>query len=172
MSLIDSARWFASLAHCGQVRKYSADPYVTHCERVAALCDEALAADEVVAAAFLHDTIEDTPTTFDNLVTCFGRKVATLVLEVTEFSVKSDGNRALRKALDRRYLARVSPEAQTIKLADLIDNTSDIVMNDPDFARVYLEEKALLLPLLKYGSPILMKKAAWQLAAGQCALAA
>lgn len=67
---------------------------------------------------------------------------------VTDVSKPSDGNRATRKAIDRRHLSEASSEGKAIKLADTIDNTSDIVQNDPEFAVVYLQEKRLLVPAL------------------------
>lgn len=85
----------------------------------------------------------------------FGAAVAALVIEVTDVSRPSDGNRAARKAKDRDHLAKASPDAQTIKLADLISNTQSIVEHDPAFARVYLAEKEALLDVLTRGNAML-----------------
>ena len=74
-----------------------------------------------------------------------------MVQGLTDISVLSDGNRAIRKAIDREHLAKQSPETKTIKLADLIDNSKTIVPLDPGFARIYMDEKRLLLPVLKEG---------------------
>lgn len=63
----------------------------------------------------------------------------------------SDGNRAARKAIDRAHTAQESAEVKTIKLANLIDNSHCIVARDPDFAKVYLAEKAALLEVLGEG---------------------
>lgn len=154
---------FADAAHMGQTRKYSDEPYVHHCLRVAKMVSEVQPDAPITCAAVLHDTIEDCDVTFEQLWIRFGYEIARLVLEVSEFSNGRDGNRATRKALDRRYLARVSPDAQTIKIADLIDNTADILKHDCEFARVYVREKALLLPLLKYGNRTLRERAERQL---------
>jgi len=107
--------------------------------------------DAMIAAAYLHDTLEDTDTSYDRLAAMFGVEVADLVLAVTDVSKPADGNRATRKALDCTHLATGSADAQTIKLADLIDNTSSIVEHDPDFAKIYLVEKAALLEVLTKG---------------------
>ena len=64
----------------------------------------------------------------------------------------SDGNREARKKIDREHIAKASPEAKTIKLADLIHNTQSIVRHDPGFAKIYLAEKELLLKVLKEGN--------------------
>ena len=90
------------------------------------------------AAAWLHDTVEDTPVTFQDIEKEFGAGVAQLVLDLTDVSKASDGNRAVRKAIDRGHLAQAMPRAKTIKLADLIDNCRDICNNNPRFARVSL----------------------------------
>jgi (p)ppGpp synthase/HD superfamily hydrolase len=157
--LEDHARLFSMAAHETQKRKYTGEPYHNHLLNVASTCKAALYREEVVAAAFLHDIIEDQGYTVETLSALFGTEVAQLVNEVTDVSKPTDGNRAARKALDRAHLANASPEGMTIKLADIIDNTSSIVKYDPGFARVYLKEKKALLPLLKRGNSTL-----WQIA--------
>lgn len=158
---VEHAIDYATGAHGDQVRKYSDGkvPYVTHCiavaETVARVTDDA----EVIAAAVLHDTIEDTPATFTDLLLAFGPRVARLVLEVTDASKPADGNRAVRKAIDRAHLAKSSPEGATIKLADLIDNTKNIVEHDKNFARIYLLEKEELLGVLQHGNKALFNAA-------------
>ena len=73
------------------------------------------------------------------------------MLEVTDVSKKEDGNRAVRKHIDLMHLANASPEGQTIKLADLIDNTESITKYDPGFAYKYMREKRDLLQVLTRG---------------------
>jgi len=85
--------------------------------------------------------------------------VAKLVDELTDVSKPEDGNRATRKGIDRTKLAGVSADAQTIKLADLISNAKDIAVNDPNFAKVYMNEKRQLLAVLTKGNARLMKQA-------------
>lgn len=121
--LIIKAAHYSRVWHGGQVRKYTHDPYWTHPASVARIVATVSQDEEVVAAAFLHDVLEDTSTTADNMRDRFGTKVTSLVLEVTDVSKPSDGNRAARKHLDLLHLAKSSPEGATIKLADLIDNT-------------------------------------------------
>lgn len=139
---------FARQAHAGQVRKYTGEPYINHCEAVAELVRSVPGhTPEMVAAALLHDTIEDTGTTRDQIAAEFGEVVAALVMELTDQIPKSSGNRATRKRLEAERLATVSLAAKNIKLADLIDNSRTIVPRDPGFARVYLKEKARILKL-------------------------
>lgn len=151
MDLVRKAQKFATRAHKGQVRKYTGEPYIVHPIAVAETVRIHGGSDEMVAAAMLHDTIEDTDVTYEDIHKEFGVTVAGLVRELTDTSRPSDGNRAARKGIDRRRLAKASADAQTIKLADLIDNTTSIVAHDPGFARIYLKEKAALLKVMTKG---------------------
>jgi len=159
--LIDRARNFATRAHqrIDQRRKYSDQPYDVHLEAVARLVAAATEDAEMIAAAWLHDVVEDTPATLEDVQREFGASVAALVRDLTDVSRPSDGNRAARKEIDRRHLALASPRAKTIKLADLIDNCEDITRNDPRFARVFLQEMDALLEVLGEGDAGLLQRA-------------
>lgn len=150
---------FAERAHRGQVRKYTGEPYIVHPIEVAGLVATVSRHEDTVIAALFHDIVEDCGITLDQIRRAFGDGVAQLVHEVTDISRKEHGNRATRKALDRQHLANASPEGKTIKLADLISNTRSITQHDPNFAKVYMAEKAELLPMLVGGSPTLMAMA-------------
>ena len=159
--LIQRARRYATEMHerINQRRKYTLAPYQVHLKAVAGLVATVTADPELIAAAWLHDTVEDTPATFEDLEREFGRQVMLLVMDLTDISRPSDGNRAVRKEIDRRHLAEASPGAKTIKLADLIDNTRDIAKHDPRFSRVYLPEMIRLLEVLSEGDLKLYNKA-------------
>lgn len=159
MDLVTKAREFAAQAHAGQKRKYSGQPYIVHPIAVAELVATVTEDQEVIAAALLHDTVEDTPVTIDEIEARFGPRVAALVSDLTDVSRKEDGNRAARRAIDRAHTALASPDAKTIKLCDLIDNTRTIVRDDPGFARVYMAEKRLMLEVLKEGHAGLHERA-------------
>lgn len=150
---------FAIAAHQGQLRKYTGEPYIVHPIEVSMLIATHTDKTSIIIAALLHDVIEDTPFTYANIKFEFGKKIADLVLEVTDVSKPSDGNREERKKIDREHLANASPEAQTIKLADLISNTSFIVKHDKNFAKIYLAEKQLLLTILGNGNDKLHRMA-------------
>ncbi len=160
---------FATKAHQGQVRKYTNLPYVVHPIRVANIVQSAPGveghpvSESMLVAAILHDTVEDTETTLEDILRHFGGLVMEFVTPLTDVSRPSDGNRSCRKALDRTRLANTCREVQTIKVADLIDNTSDIVAFDKAFAKVYLKEKRLLLDVLTKANPVLAKRARAQL---------
>lgn len=163
--LIKKAQVFAIAAHdsIAQQRKYSNAPYHVHPARVASIVAEVTDDPEVIAAAWLHDVLEDVAPYNANfneqaIRDTLGSRVLTLVLEVTDISKLSDGNRAVRKAIDREHLSRASMQGKTIKLADLIDNYIDIKKHDPGFARIFRSEGLLLLPLLKEGNMILYQR--------------
>src|SRR5690606_19124097 len=136
--------------------------YFNHPKEVAALlvalADEPIKESQI-AAAYLHDVVEDTPITIQEIQREFGPKVAVLVEQLTNVSRPEHGNRAARKAIDREWIRGASPEAKSVKLADLISNTSSIVRYDPEFARVYLAEKEALLEVLTEGDPGLWRYA-------------
>lgn len=145
----------------GQKRKYTGEPYIVHPAEVVQILKNAGVTDpNMLAAAWLHDVVEDTRLDQRDLVQVFGPVVAILVGQLTDVSTLSDGNRVRRKELDRRHTELAHPEAKTVKLADLISNTRSIVQHDPNFARVYLKEKALLLEVLRDCShPVLWAQA-------------
>lgn len=153
--LVERALIFAIEVHDEQKRKYTGEPYVMHLVEVAITVATVTDDTEIIAAALLHDTIEDTPISYTDLLV-FGTRVAELVLEVTDVSKPEDGNRAKRKTLDLVHLVHASADAQTIKLADLISNTKSIAIHDKNFAKVYLKEKENLFAVLIRGDQRLM----------------
>jgi (p)ppGpp synthase/HD superfamily hydrolase len=159
MDLIEEAKHFAITVHGEVKRKYTGEPYWTHCEDVAKLVRSVGGDDAMVAAAYLHDTVEDTETELSTIEDKFGADVASLVEQLTDVSVPGDGNREKRKKLDLVHTSLASSRAKTIKLADLISNTTSIVKHDPSFARVYLKEKQKLLVVLAGGNENLLLRA-------------
>jgi (p)ppGpp synthase/HD superfamily hydrolase len=157
--VVARAKAFATAAHAGQVRKYSGEDYITHLAAVASIVEAVEHTPEMLAAAWLHDVVEETKTTVEDIRLLFGVAIANFVDQLTDVSRSFDGNRARRKALDRAHLANASQEAQTIKLADLIDNSRSIMANDPVFADVYMREKAELLEVMTGGNPQLRDRA-------------
>lgn len=165
-ALIQAAKDFARKAHYGQVRKYTGEPYWVHTEAVADIVRNHGGSWQQIAAAHLHDTLEDTETTFDELENFFGRDVASLVEELTDFYTKEtfpNMNRAARKLRETMRLGNISDRAKTIKVADLIDNTASIVEHDPKFAKVYLQEKANVLAVMGGANASLLRAALEQI---------
>lgn len=151
MDIVERAKMFAIGAHNAikQKRKYTGEQYWVHTNEVAQILDRTEGATfEMIAAAHLHDTVEDTGVTIEDIRYHFGEEVAELVGWLTDVSKPEDGNRAARKAIDRAHSGASSAAAQTIKVADLISNSRTIVEHDVDFAKVYLKEKRQLLDVL------------------------
>ena len=151
LTTVQRAEMFAQQAHKDHKRKYTGDPYYVHLDEVRRIVKGAGGSEDMQAAALLHDTVEDTSVTSQDIMKEFGPRIAKLVVELTDVSKPEDGNRAVRKGIDRDNLAGASAEAQTIKYADLISNGKDIVQNDPKFAKVYMKEKADLLRVMTKG---------------------
>ena len=169
MDIVRKAQVYAMAAHAavGQKRKYTGEPYIVHPAEVASIVASVPGATpDMVAAAWLHDVVEDTGCTFTDVHMAFGIDIATLVGWLTDVSKPEDGNRAKRKAMDREHTAQAPAEAQTIKLADLISNSRSIMQHDPEFAKTYLEEKRLLLEVLTRGDAGLHAKASEFVMAG------
>jgi (p)ppGpp synthase/HD superfamily hydrolase len=156
--LIFDALTFASEAHKGQVRKYTAEPYIVHPIEVAGIVRSVSTDKHMIAAALLHDVVEDTSVTNKVIQAFFGNKIASLVEMLTDVSKPEDGNRKLRKQLDLQHTALASPEAKTIKLADLISNIPSIIEHDKNFAKVYVSEKRELIKVLTTGNPKLYQR--------------
>jgi len=138
-------------------------PYVSHPIAVMETVSTVLRYTDILIAAVLHDTIEDTRVTFKDIEREFGVRVAKFVDGLTNVSKLEDGNRAVRKAIERDHLAKQDPWVQTVKVADLIDNTKSIALHDPAFAKIYLPEKSLLLRVLTKADPVLLSYARHQL---------
>ena len=154
MNLILKAASFARCAHAEQRRKYNDRPYIQHPARVAGRVAAHPDATEVmVAAAFLHDVVEDTPHTLDEIVAEFGPDVARLVAELTSPSKGMKAPRHERKQIDRDHLVTVSREAKILKLLDRIDNLQEMAEAPGGFRRKYCEESRLLAEAIGDADP-------------------
>lgn len=145
--LVRKAAGFAQNAHQGQLRKYNQAPYITHPARVAALTEKLEGATpEMVAAAWLHDVVEDTPVTLETIRIEFGEKVAELVKWLTNEPKVPGENRAARKQKAAIRLNKAPKEAQRIKMLDRMDNLGEMdFKEDSDFVKVYIAESWTLL---------------------------
>lgn len=158
---LDDVRRFAVDAHAnapqpdgsiGQKRKYTGEPYIVHPLAVAGLVATVPGAtQEMIAAALLHDVVEDTGTPLSSIRERFGTEVDRIVDGLSDMQTKADGNRKTRKARECAKLGAADWAIQTVKLADLISNTASIVALDPQFAVTYLEEKDALLRVMTKG---------------------
>lgn len=132
MKIIIRAMAFAADKHRNQRRKdANASPYINHPIALAdVLVNEAAIEDErVVAAAILHDTVEDTETSEQELVRHFGKEIADIVLEVTD---DKSLPKAERKRLQIEHAPSLSRRAKLVKLADKICNLRDVAHRPPE----------------------------------------
>jgi (p)ppGpp synthase/HD superfamily hydrolase len=129
--LIARAADFAARAHVRQRRKGdAAEPYVNHLSEVALLLTEATGGQDapLIAAGWLHDTLEDTATEREELEALFGPDVAAIVAEVTD-------DKSLKKAERKRMQVETapskSPQARMLKIADKTSNLLSIALSPP-----------------------------------------
>lgn len=158
-TLAHRALQFATHAHDGQKRKYDGAPYISHPIEVAHIVARTTDDSITIAAAYLHDVVEDCGVTLEQIRDTFGHELADVVRFVTDISTKADGKRRRRKAIDRAHYARGCARAQTVKVADIISNLRSIVARDPDFAQVYLAEKQDVIDVLTQADPMLLDEA-------------
>jgi guanosine-3',5'-bis(diphosphate) 3'-pyrophosphohydrolase len=126
LALLFSVLDFAALKHRKQRRKdEEQSPYINHPIAVGRLlvCEIGERDAVIIAAALLHDTVEDTDTKFAELQQHFGSEVADIVRELTDDKLLAKEE---RKRLQIKNAAHASPQAKAVKLADKICNLRDI----------------------------------------------
>lgn len=141
------AFYFAVRSHRNQKRKFSYDFYVHHLRRVAGMVKGLTDDEELIAAAYLHDVVEDTPITVDEVCRAFGPRICRIVEELTD-------DKGMRKEMGRveyvkQKVSRMSPDALLIKLADRIDNVKDMADAPESFRRKYIEETEAMVESVK-----------------------
>ena len=156
MSIYEKAKKFAVEAHdsINHLRKYTNEPYHVHVLAVAELVSTKTDDEEVLAAACLHDVLEDVAPFkpeygTETIHREFGERVLQLVVELTDVYTKENHpklNRAKRKKLEADRLSQVSEEAKLIKRADIYDNNKTLM--GTSFEKVWLEEKERLANLI------------------------
>src|SRR5688572_8506659 len=161
---------FSDHAHGDQLRKYSPERYIVHPIRVMETVRKYTEDITILAAALLHDVLEDTPVRkeevrhflLDILTVQQTEKTIKIVVELTDVYVRKNYpsmNRRIRKAKELDRLKKISPDSQTIKYADIMDNSMETAEHDPDFAPVYLRESLTLLRHLDKGNAALHAEA-------------
>ena len=130
LSLLFKALAFSAEKHTKQRRKdIEESPYINHPIALANILAQRWVIDEnVLCAAILHDTLEDTETTADELREHFGEKITSIVLEVTD---DKSLEKSVRKQKQVEHAASISHEAKLVKLADKIANITDIINTPP-----------------------------------------
>ncbi len=129
--LITKAVDFAADKHRGQSRKDAVNtPYINHPISLARLLtnDGGITDTNVIVAALLHDTVEDTDATVEDIGDLFGKEIKNIVMEVTDDKSLPSTE---RKRLQIEHASKISHEAKLVKLADKICNLQDIITSPP-----------------------------------------
>lgn len=142
-SRIDHAKIWAGMKHKGQARKYTGEPYVEHPIAVSELVREHGLSETAIIAAILHDTVEDTDATLEDVWELFGEEVAEYVWYLTK-PPEFVGNRSIRKEHDRNRLAIAPEEVKFIKFYDVFHNAGSIKEHDPKFWESWRHEMQML----------------------------
>ncbi len=127
--LFERAVAFAVMMHSGQMRKGKEKPYILHPLEVAAIAGACTDDPEVLAAAVLHDTVEDTPATKEMIEALFGKRVAELVASESEDKMEdqpAESTWKIRKQRTIDHLAGMSREAKLICLGDKLANIREM----------------------------------------------
>lgn len=138
MNLVEKARLFAKEAHEGQVRKLTNDPYFVHTEGVATILKEAGLSQEVIAAGYLHDTVEDTDVSMEVIQKEFGEVVASLVSSNTEDKTKSWEE---RKEHTIKSLKTADINTKCLVVADKLDNLKSLLSDSTATEDIWLHFK-------------------------------
>lgn len=169
-SVLDQVKQFADKAHGVQMRRYSPDRYIVHPERVMNTVRNYNNEVSVLSAALLHDVLEDTATTREEMLSFLktvmapheAQRTLMIVEELTDIYTKNEyphWNRRKRRTKEAERLGNASKEAQTVKYADIIDNCPEIVREDPDFAERYISECTKIVQLMTKGDTALRQLA-------------
>lgn len=142
---------FARKRHEGQLRHYTGEPYIGHCLAVVDRLKDWGFSDRgtMLSAAILHDVVEDTKTTLTEIRELFGDTIAELVFWLTDYHKPKDGDRDTRALMAAWRISKAPQYAQIIKLADIMDNTTEIMRYDPTFGIIYIKEKRRLLEIME-----------------------
>jgi len=147
MTTPDHAASVAQFRHSGQNRRFTFEPFISHPNRVAKMVAKFTADKDIISAAQLHDTIEDTPATYEEIEATFGKRVADLVQTLTK------NTKAEKKYGKPEYYAhkmnKMSDEELLIKLADRLDNVSDFARAPKKWVQKYTDETLEIFRLMK-----------------------
>lgn len=140
---IEYARIWAGTKHKGQYRKYTGEPYIEHPLIVSEMVREHGLSETAIVAAILHDTVEDTDATFEEVLEYFGAEVAEYVWYLTK-PPEFVGTRSIRKEHDRWRLSAAPEEVKIVKFYDVMHNAGSIKEHDPELWSSWRHEMQLL----------------------------
>ena len=134
---------FATQKHKPQTRKFNGEPYITHPLRVAEIVKKFTTDLTLISVAILHDTLEDTNTTYEEIKDKFGIKVANMVYTLTndkdQLKILGKGEYLLQK------INNMKSAELLVKLADRLDNVSDLSLDNENWSRQYATQTDYIL---------------------------
>lgn len=144
-TILRDAYLFAAKSHRGQKRKFTDEEYISHSESVACMLSKFTDDEEMIAAALLHDVIEDTQSTLEDITSTFGDRIASLVAELTS-NRKKESTENKRLYLTKHFNT-ISSAALTIKLMDRLHNIMGMIdrVVPLSFVKWYFEETTFIL---------------------------
>lgn len=130
--LVEKAKAFAVKAHEGQTRfNKNKTPFIVHLEEVVSLIKESGGSNEELAAAWLHDVLEDTPVLFTEVANNFSDKVASIVFGLTDPPQFSNLHTLERKTAQAERVRSLSDSVKKVKIADQTSNVRSITTDPP-----------------------------------------
>jgi (p)ppGpp synthase/HD superfamily hydrolase len=130
--LVGEARSFATRVHKGQIRRNKAqEPFIVHAKEVASLVEESGGSNEEIAAAWLHDSVEDTPTSLEDIIKYFGLSVGAIVSGLTDPLEFNGLHLSVRKKRQAERIRSMSDSIKLIKIADQTSNTRAVAVDPP-----------------------------------------
>lgn len=162
MDLITKAKEFAEVAHKDHVRNDDAKtPYIFHLKEVVELIKESGGSDQEIAAGWLHDTVEDTQTTIEDIYKEFGDEIGVIVEGVTDLSEWLSLPLGERKAKQAERVAKESDSIKRVKLADQTSNVRIVGLANDHFTMdqkfIYIDSAKKIAEACKGLSPYLDK---------------
>ncbi|MFQ6752614.1 MAG: HD domain-containing protein [Clostridia bacterium] len=152
MDRYDTALEFATKKHHGQMRKDGVTPYIVHpvgvADLVAEFAQDNEYLDTMLVAALLHDTLEDTDTTYEEIYETFGDSVADIVDELT--SDKEACKRIGKGKYLKIKMQNMSEEALTIKIADRLYNMRDVACMKPEKIQQFIDQNIEIIDWLRH----------------------
>lgn len=147
-NLVQKALLFAYRKHKGQSRRDGTE-YIVHPIRVANNVAQFVKSDNInklMIVAYLHDTLEDTDTTYEEIKNIFGERIADMILELTN-------DKELRKKVGKTECLKqgilgMSEHSLTVKLCDRLDNVSDLTTSSEEFRQKYLKQTLELIEFM------------------------
>ena len=151
IKMYNKALKYATIKHEGKYRKgYDHKPYITHPIEVSKLVEKYMQDDYQLdiykVAALLHDTLEDTDATYDEISKLFGKQIADIVLELT--NDKDEKNRLGKDIYLANKMSKMNDKTLILKLCDRLHNVSELINADDEFNEKYVRETIYIINYL------------------------